>query len=50
MYVVVAVEVTSAPVLSTPTGAVNDTPTPLALPVNVGSGWNVTSPVVGLIV
>ena len=50
MYVVVAVEVTSAPVLSTPTGAVNDTPTPFVLPLNVGSGLNVTTPVVGLIV
>ena len=30
VYVVVAVEVTSAPVLSAPTGAVNDTPIPFA--------------------
>ena len=50
MYLVVADAVTACPSLFWPTGAVNVTSTPDAIPVNVGSGWNVTSPVVGLIV
>ena len=50
VYVVVAVDLTASPFLLTPTGAVKDTPIPLAFPLNCGSGWNVTSPVSGLIV
>ena len=50
VYFVVAVAVTSCPSLFWPTGAVNVISTPVAVPLNVRSGWNVTSPVVGLIV
>ena len=39
----------TVPSLSLPTGAVNDTVIPFAVPVNPGSGTKVTSPVASLI-
>ena len=48
VYLAVAVLRASAgtlPSLSLPTGAVTDTVTPFAVPVNPGSGLNVTLPV-----
>ena len=53
VYLAVAVLRASAgtlPSLSLPTGAVTDTVTPFAVPVNPGSGLNVTLPVAWSIV
>ena len=50
IYFALAVDKEGTPSLSNPTGPVNSTVTPPAVPLNDNSGWNFTSPVSGTIV